>query len=263
MSRIDLLRHALSQAPETVLDLGVGDGAHAKAFIAQGATVTGVDVKDAPHEHAHYTHSQTPVEFLTPADDAESYDMVWSSHLLQLLPNVQAFLVQMEAFLKEDGWLYLAVPCNTQERFHTGHLTLWTPALLVYNLICAGWDCSDALWYTSYDTIGLCVRKKRIEDMSWRTGTTEELVHLNEYSPLTMKHEHGAWWANNWPTEVPGRAADPPLVTIGAEKTNIPPQVQLAYGPNPTLRKDKGSWKNANLKKQQSVVSQIGSKKKK
>ena len=240
MSRIDLLQDALTKNPETVLDLGVGSGVHAKAFIANGASVVGVDVKDPPHEHKQYAHSQTPVEFLEPADDSEPYDMVWCSHLLQLLPNVQAFLVQIDTFLKDDGWLYIAVPCNDQSRFHVGHLTLWTPALLVYNLICAGWDCSGAKWYTSYDTIGLCMQKKRIKDMSWRTGTTDELVHLNEYSPATMKHEHGAWWGNNWPTETDGRVTDPPLVTSGVVSTNLPPKVQLAFGPNPLLRKEPG-----------------------
>jgi 2-polyprenyl-3-methyl-5-hydroxy-6-metoxy-1,4-benzoquinol methylase len=235
MSRIELLQHALLQAPETVLDLGVGDGSHAKAFIAHGATVAGVDVKDPPHEHERYTHSQMPVEFLEAQEDSE-VDMVWCSHLLQYLPNVQAFLVQIETFLKDDGWLYIAVPSASQDRFRIGNLTLWTPALLVYNLICAGWDCKDAQWYTSYDTIGLCVKKKRIEDMTWRTGTEEELVSLNEYAPVTFKQEHGAWWANNWPTETPGRAIDPPLVTAGVTKTNLQPHTQLAFGPNPELR---------------------------
>jgi len=242
MSRIELLHHALTKKPQTVLDLGVGDGSHTKAFIATGSSVVGVDVKDPPHKHERYTHSQMPVEFLEPADDAEPYDMVWCSHLLQLLPNVQAFLVQIDSFLKDDGWLYIAVPSNTQERFHIGQLTLWTPALLVYNLICAGWDCSKAEWFTSYDTIGLCVQKKRIEDMSWRTGTIEELPSLNDHSPVAMKHEHGAWWSNNWPVDLPGRAMDPPMVTAGVIKTNLQPHTQLAYGPNPELRKEPGTW---------------------
>ncbi len=240
MSKTDLLNHALTKNPETVLDLGVGRGVHAKAFIGNGATVVGVDVKDPPHEHERYIHSQTPVEFLEPAEDAEPYDMVWCSHLLQLLPNVQAFLVQMETFLKDDGWLYLAVPCNPQDRFHIGHLTLWSPALLVYNLICAGWDCSSAEWYTSGNTIGLCMQKKRIEDMSWRTGTIEEITYVNEYSPLAMKHEHGAWWANNWPVLTSGREQDPALVTAGVHKSNLPPKTRLAFGPNPALRKEPG-----------------------
>ena len=131
MSKINLLDHALGKEPLTVLDLGIGDGTYAKAFIGQGSKVVGVDVKDSPHEHERYTHSQMPVEFLEPADDSEPYDMVWCTDLLQLLPNVQAFLVQIDSFLKDDGWLYLSVPCNSQDRFHIGHLTLWNPALLV------------------------------------------------------------------------------------------------------------------------------------
>lgn len=37
--------------------------------------------------------------------------------------------------------------------------------------------------------------------------------------------------------ELPGRVMDPPLVTSGVIRSNLPPQVQLAYGPNPELRK--------------------------
>lgn len=236
MSKTRLLEHALTQSPGTVLDLGVGSGWAAKAFIAYGASVAGIDVKDPPHEHERYTHTQMAVELIEPQEEFDRVDMIWCSHLLQLLPNVQAFLVQIEALLKDDGWLYIAVPSSPQNRFRVGHLTLWTPALLIYNLICAGYDCKDAQWFTSYDTIGLCVKKKRIEDMSWRTGTEEELVSLNEYAPAPLKNEHGAWWANKWPTETPGRVIDPPLVTSGVIRTNLQPSAQLAFGPNPKLR---------------------------
>ena len=43
--------------------------------------------------------------------------------------------------------------------------------------------------------------------------------------------------------ELPGRVMDPPLVTSGVIRSNLPPQVQLAYGPNPELRKEPGNEK--------------------
>jgi len=236
MHGLNLLEYALEKEPKTVLDLGVGNGVHAKAFIGRGAHVTGVDVRQAPHEHERYTHVEMPIELMDMEDDFEPYDMVFCSHTLEHLPNVQLALVSMSNYLKDDGWLCLAVPSGPQDRLHIGHLTLWTPALLVYNLICAGWDCSDAEWYTSNQTIGLIMQKKRIEDMTWRTGLPNEVNSVNEFTPVRLLHEHGAWWANNWPVETMGRVIDPPMVTAGVQDSNLPPSVQLAYGPNPKLR---------------------------
>ena len=50
----------------------------------------------------------------------------------------------------------------------------------------------------------------------------------------------GAWWGNNWHEETEDRVADPPGVTAGFGVTNLPPEVQLAFGPNPNLRKPPG-----------------------
>jgi len=237
MHSYNLMLHAVAQKFERVLDLGVGMGEHAKAFIATGSQVTGVDVRESPHEHDLYRHVQHPIENMGFEENDKPYDMVWCSHTLEHMPNVQFALRQMDGFLKEGGWLYLAVPSGPQDRLHIGHLTLWTPALLMYNLICAGWDCSEAFWYTNNQTIGLCMKKKQIADMSWRTGLPGEVNDVNKYTPVHLRHEHGAWLANNWPWETGKRVLDPPNVTIGAQDSNLPPQVQLAFGPNPELRK--------------------------
>jgi SAM-dependent methyltransferase len=237
MSKIRLLEHALTGSPEYVIDIGTGSGWAAKAFIGNGARVVGVDVKDSPHEHKNYTHVQLAFEVLEPQDDAEKFDLVWCADVLQSVPNVQAFLVQIAALVKNDGWLYFTVPALHQKRIHIGNLTVWSPAHLVYNLICAGYDCSGAMWYTEYETIAICLPNRRIEDMSWRTGDYREEATINEYSPGRLGHDHGSWWANKWPEETKGRVVDPPLVTVGEHRTNLPPEVQLAYGPNPALRK--------------------------
>jgi len=237
-----LLAHAISQSPELVLDLGVGSGWATAGFISTGSTVVGIDVKDAPFEHEKYTHIKDAFEIVEPEEDTK-FDLVWCTDVLQSVPNVQAFLVKIANLIADDGWLYLSVHPYSQDRLHIGNLSVWTPAHLVYNLICAGYDCKKAQWYTEYNTIGLCVRKLRIDDMTWRTGDEREEATINLYSPVHIRHDSGAWWANNWPQETSGRVNDPPLVTIGEIKTNLPPKNQLAYGPNPALRKEAGSWK--------------------
>ena len=233
-----LLEHALTKEPKRVLDVGVGHGHHAMAFMSQGSFVTGLDVKPSPLDHPLYDHIEGAIELVK---IEHKYDMIWCSHTLEHIPNVQMFLIKLQSLLKDDGWLYIAVPTDLQDRLHVGHLTLWTPAHLAYNLVCAGWDCKEALWYTEYLTIGMCVQKKEVIDLSWRTSMPSEQGHLNLYMPRGIKHNDGAWWGNNWPDPTDERASDPPNVTIGVEHTNLPPKTQLAYGPNPNLRKAPGT----------------------
>ena len=235
-----LLKQALTKNPLEVLDVGTGFGTHAVAFIANGSTkVVGLDPKPQYLEHTAYEYIQSSYE---EADlEGKQFDMVWCSHTLEHMPNVQHFLTTLREWLKPGGWLAIGVPTARQNRLHIGHLTLWTPAHLVYNLICAGWDCKEAIWYTEYLTIGLMVQKKPDIDLSWRTGMPGEGPKLNQYSPKLILHEQGAWWGNSWPEELEVcRAVDPPGVTTGLQNTDLPPELQLAYGPNPNLRMPPG-----------------------
>jgi SAM-dependent methyltransferase len=240
MRAVRLLEYALTKKPETVLDVGSGNGDHALAFLGQGAKVTGIDVRDSRITNANYEYIQSPYEKINLED--RRFDMVWCSHTLEHVPNAQHFLIWMRRWLKEDGWLAIAVPTSRQNRLHIGHLSLWTPAHLVYNLVCAGWDCKHAQWYTEYLTIGLIVQKGPDIDLSWRTSLPAEIFGLNQFTPISVHHEDGAWWGNRWPEEFEAsRIQDPPTVTIGTARTTLPPQVQLAYGPNPSLRKKNGT----------------------
>lgn len=238
MRAVRLLEYAIEQKPETVLDVGTGKGMHAFSFLANGSEVTGLDVVPGRIDHPNYKHVESAYE-LVKFDD--QFDMVWCSHVLEHIPNVQHFLIWLREHLKPGGYLAIAVPASRQNRLHIGHLSLWTPAHLIYNLICAGWDCREALWYTEYLSIGLIVQKTEDLDMEGRTGMPSEGFWLNQYTPKKVYHEDGAWWGNNWHEETFPRVPDPPFVTLGFERSNLPPEVQLAFGPNPALRKPHGT----------------------
>lgn len=234
MRAVRLLEYAIEQKPKTVLDIATGPGKHAIPFIVNGSKVTGVDLKKAPFEHEDYTHFNAAYETL---ELDEQFDMVWSCHTLEHIPNVQHFLTQLHQWTKDGGWLAISVPPAANNRLHVGHLTAWSPALLAYNLICAGWDCSEAVWYTEYCTIGFMVQKKPEIDLSWRTGMPNEVQALRDYMPISVQHEDNAWWEDNWYEETEPVAVDPPAVTVGYQYSNMPPVNPLGYGPNPELRK--------------------------
>jgi len=239
---VKLLEYALTLEPDTVLDLAVGTGMHAIAFLGNGLDVTGVDLTPAKIRHPQYKHYQAPYEEL---ELDEQFDMVWSSHTLEHIPNAQHFLMHLRKWTKDGGYLAISVPPARQDRLHIGHLSLWTPAHLVYNLIKAGWDCTEALWYTEYCTIGLIVQKTKEVNFTGETGMPNEALWLNQYTPLTVGHEDAAWWPNRWHEDLEPRVPDPPHVTIGQLETTLPPLVKLSYGPNPKLREkyERNEWR--------------------
>ena len=243
MHGIRLLEYALDKGHETVLDVGPGRGRHAQAFISRGSHVTGIDVQEPPFEHEKYTHINNSFERAAHNSEFETapFDAIWSCHALEHIPNTQSFLVEMHRLLKPDGCLYLVVPSYRGNRMHVGHLSIWTPGLLIYNMICAGWNCVDAKWYTEYTDIAVCLQNAPEIDLDWRTGMPGEVRELNQYTPRMIRTMSGAWWGNNWHEETDDRVTDPPGVTAGFGVTNLPPEVQLAYGPNPNLRKPPGT----------------------
>lgn len=235
MRAVRLLEYAIDLKPKKVLDISVGPGNHARGFICNGTQVTGLDITPAPIVHPLYDHIQSPYE--TAEIGERQWDMVWSCHTLEHVPNVQHFLIHLRKWLKEDGCLAISVPTNRQNRLHIGHLTLWTPAHLIYNLVCAGWDCKKAIWYTGASSIGLVVQKTIEVDDTGRTGMPSEAAWFNKYTPMLINHCDAAWLPNNWHEDTSLRFEDPSHVVIGQTKTTLEPYELLQYGPNPKLRK--------------------------
>ena len=205
MRAVRLLRSAVELDGERVIDCAVGLGKHTQAFICYGKSVIGVDIGPPRITHERYTHIQKPFELL----DLEPADIVWSCHTLEHVNNPGFMLKKFRDWLKPGGWLALSVPCSLQEKLHVGHLTLWTPAHLMYNLVVNGWDCRKAMWYTEYRSIAVLLQKTEDIDLSDRTAMPSEIDWLNRYLPLEIQHESNAWWPNNWPEETEPKAANP------------------------------------------------------
>lgn len=194
-----------------MVDCAVGLGQHAMAFLSKGKSVIGVDVSPPSIEHEKYRHVRASFESV----DVEC-DIVWSCHTLEHVNNVGLMLVKFREWLKPGGWLALSVPSGAQEFLHVGHLSLWTPAHLLYNLIANGWDCRKAQWYTEYCSVAVLLQKTDDIDFSGRTAMPSEIGWLNRYMPVEIKHEGNAWLCNNWPDETEPRALRPPREVLSA-----------------------------------------------
>ena len=98
--------------------------------------------------------------------------------------NVHLFLLKLKHDLKDGGLLVLTVPpYNTnRSKIVDGHLTAWNSGFLIYNLVVAGFDCSD-IKIKQYDyNISVILRKEEIQvpELAYGSGDMEK---LKPYAP--------------------------------------------------------------------------------
>ena len=120
---------------QTVLDVGCGTGRHTRLFREAGKQVTAIDIYPAVDDAVQADYLQHRFD--------RTFDCVWVSHVLEHQLNVNLFLRKLHSELREGGLLAISIPPLKQE-IVGGHVTLWNAGLLLYNLILAGFDCSDA-----------------------------------------------------------------------------------------------------------------------
>ena len=157
----------------TVLDIGSGDGVHAEAFRILGKDVTTISMI----EPADIIGDYTGISFAS----LRQWDCIWASHVLEHQMSVKDFLGNCSRDLKPNGILAITVP-PYKPNIVGGHVTLWNAGLLLYNLIVAGFDCSEAMVKTYGYNITVIVRKKFADidslDLHYDKGDIEKLAHL-------------------------------------------------------------------------------------
>ena len=142
----------LSREFSTVLDIGSGAGEHKRFLEYHGKSVKSVDFDKEADYHGDFMDIDIP----------EQFDMVWCSHVLEHQRNVGAFLEKVYSLIAEDGYLAITVPCHPQERLIAGHVTAWSPYLLCYNLVLAGFDCSLASVFYDHE-VSVIVQKHKAD----------------------------------------------------------------------------------------------------
>ena len=146
----------------TVLDIGSGAGEQAKALRSHGKTVTELDYGKSKYFVLNPDEGGAIIGDFMEADIAEQFDCVIASHVLEHQLNVGAFLKKVHGVVKEGGVVAISVP-PLKPQIVGGHVTLWNAGLLLYNLVVAGFDCSNP-WIRRYgNNISLVIQKKTIE----------------------------------------------------------------------------------------------------
>lgn len=151
---------------KSVLDIGCGAGEHYRAFQKAGKNVTAVDIQ---RNGFNFVGDYLTTRFT-------SVDLIWASHLLEHQLNVNLFLRKCYSETNPGGYICVTVPPKKDE-IVGGHVTIWNAGLLMYNLILAGFDCSNA-HIKRYDYNISVIAKKgefTLPELKYDTGDIETL----------------------------------------------------------------------------------------
>ena len=174
---------------ETVLDVGSGQGLHSDYFLSHGKKVTAVDFGTS--EYYLKRNSNMDVEFII-GDFNEidfgdkQYDCVWCSHILEHQRNVGQFLEKVISLTSDNGYICITVPPH-KDKIVGGHVTWWNAGLLLYNLVSAGLDCSEAMVRTYGYNISVIVKKKIFKLPNNLDSDKGDIEKLSKYFPTGCK----------------------------------------------------------------------------
>ena len=178
--------------PRTVLDVGSGGGYHASTFSKSGSQVLCVDygtsvyaqqtkVKNLDVIHVDFNHFVPPHKF----------QLVWASHILEHQRNVGVFIEKLIECCAEDGNVCITVP-DPHRTLWGGHLTLWSPGLLAYNIVLCGVDLSDAVLVRGTNEFSIVFKPRQIA-LPMLTYDNGDLTMLKQFMPLTCGEDTDPW----------------------------------------------------------------------
>jgi len=165
----------LLPARSVILDVGSGKHeTHAIRFREAGHIVETCDY----HKSATYQGLFQDFKF------TKQFDAIWSAHCLEHQPNPNDFLKRIFSILKEGGLLCITVP-PLKEEIVSGHINLYYPGLVLYQLVLAGFDCSEAKIKTYGYNISVIVKKKSFA-MPKLKYDKPDLRTLKEFFPIGL-----------------------------------------------------------------------------
>jgi SAM-dependent methyltransferase len=108
----------------------------------------------------------------------QKFDLVWASHVLEHQRNVGIFIERLVACCADGGTICITVP-DPHRFLWGGHVTLWTPGLLAYNVALCGVDLKDAVFVRGSGEFSLFFQPKRAalpEDLTFDYGDLDKLA---------------------------------------------------------------------------------------
>lgn len=174
---------------KTVLDVGAGKLEATSKFLNSNKIVDICDYKDGYYiNNSIISFEQINNTFFGDfniIDIPTKYDVVWCSHILEHQLNPNIFLKKLFAVTKEGGYLAIVVPPR-KPFIVGGHVSLWNGGLLLYHLILAGFDCSNAKLLQYDYNIGVIVQKKTIHNFPEIQYDLGDISLLKQFFPIDI-----------------------------------------------------------------------------
>jgi SAM-dependent methyltransferase len=176
---------------DTVLDIGPGKLEAVEEFLNNGKTVDICEFE----EGLYYNESTLEKDMINEIHIGDfntlefnkRFDAVWCAHVLEHQLNPNIFLKKLNSIVKKDGYLAIVVPPR-KPIIVGGHVSIWNAGLLLYHLVLAGFDCSNAqvLQYDYNIGIILKVRKITLPNINYDAG---DLILLKDYLPFDLQSD--------------------------------------------------------------------------
>ena len=165
----------------SVLDVGSGGGIHSNLFDEAGFQVTAIDYGKSPLYVENPRVRQIVADF-NEYPFTEQFDCVWACHVLEHQLNPNLFLKKVHALTKEGGYAAITVP-PLKQTIVGGHVTLWNAGMLLYHLVLAGFDCSDAHVRTYGYNVSVIVKKRSINVLPIIAYDSGDIRLIRDYLP--------------------------------------------------------------------------------
>lgn len=165
---------AAPKADGPIIDIGAGKGEHTEALRVLPCEIW-------PHRF------EDQGDYLLRWYGENLWGGVWCSHVLEHSPNPGLFLKKIFRETKNNAPVAITVP-PLKHQIVGGHVTLWNMGLLLYQMILAGFDCSQATCMTYDYNLSVIVRKTPITDMPELKNDFGDIEKLAVYFPLPVKN---------------------------------------------------------------------------
>lgn len=185
--RLDfILKHAKGLAGKRVLDIGCGGGILTESMAKEGASVTGIDMGEAPLEVAklHLLESKLEVDYQqTTAEDfaqnhPQKFDVVTCLEMLEHVPDPSSVIKACKDLVKPDGHVFF----STINRNPKSYLFAIVGAEYLLKLLPKG----------THD-FKKFIRPSELESWARKAGIQFQTMTGMHYNPITKKY----WLADN------------------------------------------------------------------
>jgi SAM-dependent methyltransferase len=178
----------------TLLDIGSGACGHANKFAENGFDVTAVDLGTSIYSKQGTKSNKLELvtgSFLDLEFDRK-FDYVWCSHFLEHQRNAGSTIDKILNSSKVGGTIAVVLPFP-HRNMAGGHLSFWTPGLVIYNFLLGGNCMKDAEVLIGSSEFSVIFKRKPIVLPNGLTFDAGDLEILEEFLPRSISEKSDMW----------------------------------------------------------------------